>query len=216
MFLGHLAVGFAAKKAAPKTSLGVLLGAAELIDLLFPAFVLTGLEQVRIEPGGNPFLRLAFHYPLSHSLLATVVWAGAAALLYLLLTRYQRGAVVTGLAVLSHWILDMVSHRPDLPLYPGTSPVAGLGLWYSVAGTLIVEALMFAAGIWVYVAATRARDRRGTYGLWSFVVLMVLLYAASVTGPPPPDASAMAWVGLSFALFFFWAHWFDRHREARA
>ncbi len=91
--------------------------------------------------------------------------------------------------------------------------MVGLGLWYSVAGTLIVEGLMFAAGVWVYTATTRARDRKGIYGLWSFVALMVVLYIASVTGPPPPDPSAMAWVGLCFSLFLFWAHWFDRHRE---
>ncbi len=80
MFLGHIAVGFAAKRAAPKTSLGVLLGASELIDLLFPVFVLTGWERVRIEPGSNPFLAADFYYPLSHSLAMTCVWALAAAL----------------------------------------------------------------------------------------------------------------------------------------
>jgi len=213
MFLGHLAVGFAAKGAASKTSLGVLLGASELVDLLFPAFVLAGWEQVRIVPGDNPFLSAEFQYPLSHSLVLTGIWGGAAAVAYWLFTRYRRGAVVVGLAVLSHWVLDLVSHRPDMPLYPGASPMVGLGLWYSVAGTIAVELLMLAAGVWVYLRITRPRDRFGRYGPWPFVALMLVLYFAMIFGPPAPDASAFAWVNMSFALFFLYVAWFDRHRE---
>ncbi len=212
MFLGHIAVGFAAKRAAPKTSLGVLLGASEFIDLLSPVFVLAGWEQVRFEPGNNPFLRPVFYYPLSHSLVMTLVWAMAAALGYWLVARYRTGAVIVGLAVLSHWLLDLISHKPDMPLYPGASPMLGLGLWYSVAGTVIVELLMLGAGVWMYAAATRPRDRIGTYGLWSFVALMVVLYARLVFGPAPPNDKAMAWAGVSFLLLYFWADWFDRHR----
>ncbi len=214
MFLGHIAVGFAAKRAAPKASLGVLLGASEFIDLLFPVFVLTGWEQVRIEPGSNPFLQPVFYYPLSHSLALTFLWAMAAAFGYWLVARYRTGAVIVGLAVLSHWLLDLISHKPDMPLYPGASPLLGLGLWYSVAGTIIVELLMLGAGVWMYTAATRARDRIGTYGLWSFLALMVVIYAGVVFGPPPPDDKAMAWAGISFLPLFLWAYWFDRHREA--
>ena len=213
MFLGHIAVGFAAKRAAPKTSLGLLLGASEFIDLLFPVFVLTGWERVRIEPGSNPFLAPVFYYPLSHSLAMTIVWAMAAALLYWLIAGYRTGAVIVGLAVLSHWLLDLISHKPDMPLYPGASPLLGLGLWYSVSGTIIVELLMLGAGVWMYATAARARDRIGTYGLWSFVALMVALYAGLVFGPPPPNDKAMAWAGISFLPLFLWAHWFDRHRE---
>jgi hypothetical protein len=213
VFLGHLAVGFAAKRAAPEASLGILLGASELIDLLFPAFVLAGWEQVRIDPGTNPFLVASYYYPFSHSLAATLVWAILAALLYWLVTRYRTGALVAGLVVVSHWLLDVASHKPDMPLYPGPSPLIGLGLWYSVAGTVIVEGLMFAAGVWIYTAATRAKDRKGIYGFWTFVALMVFIYASSVAAPSPPNPKAIAWVGLTFGLFFLWAHWFDRHRE---
>jgi membrane-bound metal-dependent hydrolase YbcI (DUF457 family) len=211
MFLGHLAVGFAAKRMARKTSLGVLLGAAEFLDLLFPAFVLAGWEQVRVVPGGNPFLAAEFHYPLSHSLLLTLVWAAVGALVYWLITRRRSAAVVVALAVLSHWVLDLVSHRPDLPLYPGgQSPMLGLGLWYSVAGTVTVELLMLAAGVWIYVSATRPRDRIGRYNLWAFLAVMVGLYLSMLLGPPAPNADAFAWVGLAFLLFLLWAHWFDR------
>jgi hypothetical protein len=213
MFIGHFAVGFAAKRAAPRTSLAVLLGAASLIDLLFPLFLLLGWERVWFEPGSNPFTRVSFFYPFSHSLAATVVWAIAAASIYRAVARYRTGAVVVGLAVLSHWVLDAISHKPDMPLYPGASPMVGLGLWYSVTATVIVEGLMFAAGVWIYTAVTRPRNRKGVYGLWSFVMLMVLLYAANILVPPPPDSSAVGWVGLAFGLFLLYVAWFDRYRE---
>ena len=212
MFLGHLAVGFAAKRAAPKTSLGVLLGASELIDLLFPAFVLAGWEQVRLVPGDNPFLTGEFRYPLSHSLALTALWAAAAAMVYWFVARRGRGAAVVGLAVLSHWVLDVASHSPDMPLYPGDSPKLGLGLWYSVPGTVAVELLMLAAGVWIYARVSRPRDRFGRYGLWSFLALMLALYFSALFSPPAPNSSAFAWVGLAFVLFFFYAAWFDRHR----
>ena len=116
--------------------------------------------------------------------------------------------------VLSHWLLDAASHKPDMPLYPGASPLVGLGLWYSVAGTIVVELLLLAAGVWVYARVSRPQDRFGRYGLWSFVALMLLLYASLFFGPPPPDSKAFAWVGMSFALLFLYVAWFDRHRKA--
>ena len=214
MFLGHMAVGFAAKRVAPKTSLGVLLAASELVDLLFPVFVLAGWERVRIVASDNPFLRFDFvAYPYTHSLAAGLFWGLLAAAGYWAVSRRRTGAVVVGLVVLSHWVLDVISHQPDMPLYAGTSPKIGLGLWNSVVGTIVVEGLMFAAGAWLYATMTRGRDRIGTYGLWGFVLLMVGLYAGNIAGPPPPDPAAFAWVVLVFALFFLWAAWFDRHRE---
>lgn len=215
MFLGHLAVGFAAKKLAPKTSLGVLLGASEFIDLLFPAFVLAGWEQVRFESGTNPFLVSDYYYPLSHSLVMTLLWSLAGAAAYWLFSRYRRGAIVVAATILSHWLLDLISHKPDLPLFPGESPMLGLGLWYSVAGTVVVELLMLAAGVWLYLSVSRGRDRFGAIGLWAFLALMVLIYFSMLSGPPPPDQSAFAWVGIAFVLFLLWAHWFDRHRDIR-
>jgi FtsH-binding integral membrane protein len=144
------------------------------------------------------------------------LWALAAAALYWLKSRYRTGAAVVGLVVLSHWFLDAFSHTPDMPLYPGPSPRVGLGLWNSLAGTVIVEGLMFAAAVWLYATATRARNRGGSYGLWLFVAVMVGLYIANIFGPPPPDFSAVAWVGIAFVVFFFWAHGFDRQRDVIA
>ena len=215
MFIGHYAVGFAAKRAAPRASLGVLIAAAGLADLLFPVFSLAGWEQVRIEPGATAVAPFAFIYPLSHSLLTGVGWAVLFAALYWVWTRYLAGAVTIALAVVSHWLLDLVTHRPDLPLYPGGATLAGLGLWNSVAGTVAVEGLLFVAGVWVYAAMTRPRDRTGRYAFWSFVALLVVLYVSSLLGPPPPSVTAMAAVGLLAWLFVFWAAWFDRHRTEK-
>jgi hypothetical protein len=215
MFIGHYAVGFAAKRAAPGASLGVLIAAAGLVDLLFPVFTVAGWEQVRIEPGATAVAPFAFIYPLSHSLLTGVGWAVLFAALYWVWTRYLAGAVTIALAVVSHWLLDLVTHRPDLPLYPGGATLAGLGLWNSVAGTVAVEGLLFVAGVWVYAAMTRPRDRTGRYAFWSFVALLVVLYAASLLGPSPPSMTAMAVVGLLAWLFVFWAAWFDRHRAEK-
>lgn len=215
MFIGHYAVGFAAKRAAPRASLGVLIAAAGLADLLFPVFTLAGWEQVRIEPGATAVAPFAFIYPLSHSLLTGVGWAVLFAALYWVWTRYLAGAVTIALAVVSHWLLDLVTHRPDLPLYPGGTTLAGLGLWNSVAGTVAVEGLLFVAGVWVYAAMTRPRDRTGRYAFWSFVALLVVLYVSSLLGPPPPSVTAMAVVGLLAWLFVFWAAWFDRHRTEK-
>lgn len=213
MFIGHIGVGFAAKRAAPRSSLGILMAAALLLDFLWPVFVLSGVEHVRIEPGNTAVTPLAFvHYPISHSLLTAAVWGLAAAAGVWLVTRYRAGAVVVGLAVLSHWMLDALVHRPDLPIYPGSDTFAGLGLWRSVAGTVLVEGALFVAGILLYVKGTRSRDRTGAAGLWAFIAFVTLLYAGNLAGPPPPSARAVAVVGLASLAFPLWAAWFDRRR----
>src|SRR5207249_6020403 len=125
-------------------------------------------------------------------------------------------ALVVALLVVSHWLLDFVTHRPDMPLYPGGTPL-GLGLWNSVAGTVAVEGVMFVAGVWLYATATRARDRTGTYGFWSLIAVLVLSYVGSLLSPPPPTRVALAVGGIIFGwLFVGWAAWGDRHRESVA
>jgi membrane-bound metal-dependent hydrolase YbcI (DUF457 family) len=213
MFIGHFAAGLAAKRLAPRTSLGTLFAAAQLIDLVWPALVLAGLERVRIAPGDTAFTPLAFeHYPWTHSLLMVGVWAGLFALAYRARTGYARGTAVVGGLVVSHWLLDLVVHRPDLPLAPGAAAV-GLGLWNSVPGTLLVEGSLFAAGVVVYATATRARNRTGSIALWALVAFLVAVYAANVTGPPPPSAEAIGAAGLLTWLFVPWGVWIDRNRE---
>jgi hypothetical protein len=213
MFIGHFAAGFAAKPLAPRTSLAALLGAALLLDGLWPVFVLLGLEAVRIDPGNTRVTPLDFvHYPWSHSLAMALVWAAALALLHGRRRRDRRAAVVLGLAVVSHWVLDWVSHRPDLALYPGGAARVGLGLWDSVPGTLAIEGGLFALGVWIYARATRPRDRRGALGLVALVAVLLLLYGASLFGPPPPSVAAVVWGDLAGWLLVAWAAAIDRHR----
>jgi hypothetical protein len=217
MFIGHYAVGLAAKRAAPRTSLGLLLAAPTFLDLVWPIFLLLGWEEVRITPGPNSFLSLTFtRYPISHSLLTTLGWSALFALVYLAMRGDRRGALVLALLVTSHWVLDAVVHRPDLPLYPGDATRVGLGLWNSVAGTMVVELAMFAAGVWLYLSTTAPRDRTGRLALWSFVIFAIVIYVGNSFGPPPPSVRAVALLGLSGWLVPFWGAWIDRHRVPRS
>lgn len=213
MFIGHHAVAFAAKRCAPKTSLGALMMAAMFLDLIWPIFLLTGTETMRLDPGNTAFTPYAFDsYPYSHSLATCCGWAFLVAGVYWAMTRRGIEAIIVGLAVLSHWVLDVVSHRPDMPIAPGLRTRVGLGLWNSIPATLVVEGALFCAGLWLYLRTTRARDRVGSYSLWAFVVFLLVMYAGSVLGPPAPRWQAVAGVSLSAWLLPLWAGWFDRHR----
>lgn len=212
MFIGHFAVGFAAKRAAPHVSLAVLFAAALLADLLWPLFLLFGLEHVLIDPGNTAFTPLDFvSYPWSHSLVMLIVWGLLFGLVYRLATR-RRALPILAALVVSHWVLDWITHRPDMPLYP-RGPLLGLGLWNSVGGTILVEGLLFVAGVAVYLRATSARDAIGRWAMAGFVAFLLLAYAADIPGSPPPSVTAIEAVALAGSgVLVVWAWWFDRHR----
>jgi len=216
MFLGHFGVALAAKKAAPKTSLGTLVLAAQFADMLWPLLLLLGIEQVRIVPGllaASPFDFTS--YPISHSLVAQLGWGALLGIIYFLVRRDARSALLLGLLVPSHWVLDFIAHRPDMPIYPG-GPKYGLGMWNSLPVTIVVEYAIFAAGIAIYLRVTRAKDRTGNFALWSLLGLLAVLFPASLFGPPPPSVKVLAWSAISIWLTVPWAAWADRHREFRA
>jgi hypothetical protein len=217
VFLGHFAAGLAAKRAAPGISLGTLFLAAQLADLLWPILVLAGIERVKIRPGITAVTPLDFvSYPWSHSLLALSAWGVLLGLAYAVARRGRAGAALLVVLVLSHWILDVASHRPDMPLAPGTGPKLGFGLWSSLPATLAVELGLFALGVALYARATTPRDRTGTWALSSLVGFMTAVYLGSVFGPAPPSSRAVAWSGLAMWLLIAWGYWIDRHRRARA
>ncbi len=217
MFIGHFGVGFAAKRYAPSASLGTLFLAAQFIDLLWPTLLLLGVERVAIAPGITVVTPLDFqHYPVSHSLLGVVGWAVLVGGGSLALRRTRREALVLALLVVSHWWLDVLVHRPDLPLAPFGQVRVGLGLWNSMAATLLVELSLLFAGGWLYARATRARDAAGRSGFWALLALLLLIQAANLFGEPPPSAMAIAWVGQAQWLLVLWGYWLDRHRELRA
>jgi LexA-binding, inner membrane-associated putative hydrolase len=214
MFIGHFAVGFAAKRYAPRTSLGLLIAAPNLADMLWPFFLLLGVEHVRIDPGNTKFTPLdLWDFPWSHSLLMLFVWATLFAAAYWWFSRYWPGTIAIWLGVLSHWLLDWITHRPDMPLYPG-GPRFGLGLWNSITGTLVVEIAMYVAGIWMYFKATHARDWIGRWACAAFIVLLFATYIGDRFGGPPDSVKELAWTGIvAEAVLLPWAWWFDRHRQ---
>lgn len=215
MFIGHFAVGFAAKRAVPQVSLGALILAPAFLDVLWPVFLLTGLETVRVVPTADPFLALDLHdFPYSHSLAMSIVWSLLFGGVWLAVTRDRRAAVVLGALVFSHWLLDWVTHAPDMPLWPGSRTYVGLGLWRSVVGTLLVECSMFVAGVAIYTTTTRPRDRIGSIAWWALVALLVIFYVSSLLGPPPSSQTAIGIVGLiGTVVLISLATWADRHRQ---
>src|SRR6185436_1425227 len=193
MFIGHHAAALLGKRAAPRVSLGVLMAAAMLLDLIWPILTLAGIEHFRIAPGNTAFTPLdLYDYPITHSLLMALVWSLIAAIVYAIARKSARDAAIVGLAVLSHWILDYVTHRPDLLLWPN-GPKVGLGLWNSVAATVAVESVLFATAVMLYVRATKPLDRIGSIGLWSFIVFLVAIYIANLFSPPPPGWRAVSY-----------------------
>jgi hypothetical protein len=217
MFLGHFALAFGAKRAAPRVSLGVLVAGAQFADLLWPILVLSGVERVEIDPGNTVVTPLRFvSYPYSHSLETLIGWGVLFGLGYALVRRARLSAAVWIAAlVLSHWVLDVVTHRPDMPLTIHGATRVGLGMWNSLIVTLVVESILFAAGIFLYSRATRARNRAGSIGWWTLVIFLTVIYIGSVIGPPPPTSTIVAWSGVAMWLLVLWAGWTDRKRELR-
>ena len=217
MFIGHVATALAAKKIDSRPSLGTYLLAATWPDVLFSLLLLGGWEQVTIAPGHTAMMAMAFpNYPYSHSLVSALVVGAVMAALYWIFRRNTRAAAVLAGLVLGHWVLDVITHVPDIPVGL-TGPKVGLGLWNSIPATFAVEGLLFIAGGMLYRRATHARDAIGRWALAAFIVLLAILYIAGPLGPPPPSATAVTVVNnVSLWLLIIWAIWIDRHRSAIA
>jgi len=215
MFVGHLAVAFATKRVAPKVSLGWLVAGVTALDLVWPILVLAGIERVSIVPGATAFTPLIFdYYPWSHSLVMAVVWG-------ILLAGLARAAGVPRSAapllvalVVSHWVLDFVSHAADMPLWPGPSPHLGLGLWNSITWTLVIEGAMWVGGIVLYLQSHRFTSGTRRVAFWALVVTSSALWASGPWSPPPPSVTALGWFGLMGWIIIPWAAWADGGGDA--
>lgn len=216
MFVGHLAMALAGRKASPRTSLVWFVVAANLVDLIWPIFLLVGLERVRIDPGNTAFTPLAFEsYPWTHSLLMGVLWGAALAGVARCFGVSARAAALIGAVVASHWVLDFVTHRPDLPLWPWPSGSYGLGLWNFVTATFAIEGLMWLAAIVTFLSARRLRGVQGVVAFWSFVLVSTLLWASGPFSPPPPDARSLAWFALTGWIVVPWSWWIELASDTR-
>ncbi len=218
MFIGHFALAFGAKKFAPQVSLGILFLACQLADIIWPNLVLLGIEALEVEPGITVMTPLNFvHYPYSHSLIALLLWGAIFAVLYALLRRSgTKAAIVIGMLVLSHWVLDVLTHRPDMPISLADSSVIGFGLWNFPVFAIPLELILFGVGIWLYLRHTRPLDRQGSIGFWALTLFLLVVYAANLLGPPPPSSAAVAWSAQALWLVIAWGFWVDHHREPRA
>jgi membrane-bound metal-dependent hydrolase YbcI (DUF457 family) len=217
MFIGHFAVGFAAKRVAPSTPLGWLVLAPIFLDVLWPVFVLTGIEHAAIVPGITAFVPLdLYDMPWSHSLAMAIVWSAVLALAYRMRHTDRRGAIVIAAGVFSHWVLDWVTHRPDMGIAPGIEHRVGLALWNSIPGSMITELAIVAASIASYVRATRPIDRAGRWGLVAIVAFLLVAYLATAFGPLPPSMRAVTIGSLvATAIVVGSAAWIEHHRAPR-
>lgn len=216
MFIGHFAVGFAAKKIAPQASLPALLFAPLFADFLWPILVAVGAEHVRIDPGNTVVTPFDFvSYPWSHSLLMLSIWGVLLGAFFRKRPGGRRTWLVIAALVVSHWFLDWITHAPDMPLYPG-GPKYGLGLWNSVTGTMVVELAMFVTGVALYETSTRARDAIGRWAFYAMVLLLLAAFISDSFDPAPPPSVKAVWMFAIIAtpVTVLWAWWIDRHRDA--
>ncbi|MGH7492452.1 MAG: hypothetical protein ACREOO_08655 [bacterium] len=217
MFVGHYGVSFFAKRMDTSIPLWILFIAVQLVDVFWAIFVLLGIEKVRIVPGITATNPLDLYYmPYTHSLLASCVWLGLGALGYRFLgthPRTWRAGIIVGVAVFSHWILDFLVHRPDLPLYDDAFKT-GLGLWNYPAFAFLLETGLMFGGMFLYLRASEPKTPLGKYGMPIFGILMLLLQSSVFFGPPPGSPAAVAITALfSYFAFAGAIHWLEKRRR---
>ena len=215
MFIGHFGLSFAAKKAAPKVSLGTLFIATQFVDIIWPFLLVLDIEKVAIVPGYTKSNALEFlYFPYTHSLLSGILWGVIFGLGYWLFKRDRQGAIVIGLCVLSHWFLDLLVHTSDLPLSPFGDFKLGFGLWNHVAISLTIETILFLAGVYMYANFTKAKTTAGKWGLWCFVIFLIIFNFANTFGPPPPDSIMILFITLVtlIGIIVGVAYWIDKKR----
>ena len=216
MFIGHFGLGLATKKVAPKISLGALFMAVQFLDLVWPTLLLLNIEQVVIHPElkNNQVLEFS-HYPYTHSLLFTLIWSVLFGGIYYLIKKDKRGAIIVGMAVLSHWLLDLIVHFHDLPLFPGDSPYVGFGVWSSIVVTSVLEAIFFIGGVILYLRSVSFTNATGRVVFWVLIAFLTVVHIWSVFAPPPATVQELAWSAQFQWLFVGLAYWADRNTHPK-
>ena len=195
MYLGHFAVGFAAKPVTPRVSLGILLVATQVIDILYAIFLLVGVGH----PGGSPW---------DHGLVMSLIWSATAFVISIIFYRDIRSGILIGFLVLSHWVCDFISWDHALPLAFSDSPLVGLGLYNSVGVMLTGDFGLFGGGIAIYLLRTKANDRTGKWAPWLLVAYIIALIPACLL---PGKLIIITALGMTLVVPF--GMWIDQHRS---
>ncbi|HUS09139.1 MAG TPA: hypothetical protein VMZ30_01645 [Pyrinomonadaceae bacterium] len=213
MLVGHLAVALTAKKIEPNISLGTWTLAAFLGDLVAFLLLIAGVEHFDPVPGAELNRTIGRDIVYSHSLLMDIVWGAVFAGVYFLRRRNPRGAWMLFAVVISHWILDVISHRPDMALAPGVRQVYGFGLWSYLPATLIVEGGFWLVALVLYARSTRPAKFAGRYVFWIGVALITLVWYGNIhAGMDPKPVKAAVGGLILFCLMVAWAYWINRLR----
>ena len=219
MFVGHFGVGLALKRADKTLSLGLLFIAVQLSDLIYGVTLLTGVEKISIIASANPLTSAEYvFFPYSHSLVATLVLAGLVALIFLIAPfksslPKSKTALVMATAVLSHFVLDVISHNPDMDLLGNGVYKIGLGLWNYPLASYVVEALLLITGLWIYLRTTKSITLSGKYGLPILSVILLILNAVNTFGPPQTNMEYFAITMFAvYLVTIVFAFWLDRKR----
>ena len=217
MFVVHYAASLVLKRFEKRASLGVLFLAVQFVDIVFFPLVLLGIERLNVVENFTQSTHFELVYmPYTHSLVAFLIWSGLAyAIFRWIIVKSHSVAVVVALAVMSHWLLDVIVHTPDMPLWSDASLKLGFGLWNNAIATYVLEAALLLAGLWLYMRSTKAVTKTGKYGMGIFVVLLLLINIANIFGPLGNDSKLALAVSALTAYFLFAAvaFWLDKNRS---
>lgn len=215
MFIGHFAIGLGAKKFVPQVNLGLLFIFCQLLDLIWPVLVLAGIESVHVDHTATVVTPFMFdHYPYSHSLLATVIYGLVLGVTAGYFFKSKKVGLVTMLVTSSHWILDFITHRPDMPiLFEGEK--VGLGLWNHLGLTVAIEVSMFVAGVLLFIKVGSLISKKQKLWFYGLCAFLLVSYAANIWGPKLPQdtpPSMIAGPALSMWILVIWGYLVDRRK----
>jgi hypothetical protein len=216
MFIGHYAPAFVATS-AKSPRLGALFVAAQLVDIAFFSFLILGVEHMRLTPLATTMNAMdLYDMPWTHSLVGAIGWGVAFAIVVKLLRGSWTAGAIGGAVVVSHWLIDLLVHRPDLTL-AGSPPKLGLGLWNHPAIEIPLELAFAFGGLAFFVSRTRAIGPAGRWSPWALALGMAVLQAINWAAKQPtavaPAPAATGWLGLfAYGVLVALAWWVARTR----